>query len=96
MEELLHMAMQKYRDALCATQWQTNLTTSSLQDISKFDGQDCMKLEDLLMDIETTTDILKESQACLAGAESHSLTLTLIHRHSKQKNAGMRWRTYSV
>ena len=54
-----------------------NLTTSLLQDIPTFDGQDTAKLEDWLSDIEMAADILKESQAHLAKAKSCSLTHTL-------------------
>ena len=71
--------MQKYTNTLCTTQWQMNLTTSLLQDIPTFDGWDTTKLEDWLSDIEMATDILKESWAYLAEAQSSILTHTLIH-----------------
>ena len=32
-QEHIHTAMQQYTDTLCTTQWQTNLTTSLLEDI---------------------------------------------------------------
>ena len=51
--------MQQYTETLCATQQQMNLTTSILQDIPTFDGQDATKLEDWLSDIEAAVDILK-------------------------------------
>ena len=79
MEEPLHMAMQKYTDALCTTNEQTNLTTSLFQDISTFDGWDFMKFGDWLTDLKTATDILKKSQSCLAETESCSLTHILTH-----------------
>ena len=49
-----------------------------LQDIPKCDGQDSSELEDWFMDIETTTDILTESQTCLAKAKSYGLIHTFI------------------
>ena len=70
--------MQAYIDTLHATQRKSNLTTTMSQDIPTFDGQDSSKLQDLFMDIKTTTDILTESQACLAEAKSHGLIHTLI------------------
>ena len=39
--------MQKYTDIICATQQQTNLSTSLLQDIPTFDGLDTTELEGL-------------------------------------------------
>ena len=45
-----------------------------LQDIPMFNGQDSLKLEDWLMDLETTTDILTESHTHLVEAKSDSLT----------------------
>ena len=69
MEDPLHTAMQKYTDTLCATQWQRNHTMSLLKDISTFDGWDSTKLEGWLTNLETATDILKESQASLAEAK---------------------------
>ena len=65
-------------DTLHATQRESNLTRTMLQNIPTFDGQDSSKLGDWFMDIETTTDVLKESHTCLSEAKSHSLTLMLI------------------
>ena len=56
---------------------ESNLTMTMLQDIPTCDGQDSSKLEDWLMDIETTTDILTENHTCLAKTKSHGLTCTL-------------------
>ena len=56
-EEPMHITMQTYTDTLHATLREVNLTTSLLQDIPTFDGQDFSKLEDWLMDVETTADI---------------------------------------
>ena len=50
--------MQQYTDNLCATQQQTNLITSLLQDIMMSDSQDTSKLEDWLSNTETAADIL--------------------------------------
>ena len=44
--EPIHTAMQQYTDILCVMQWQKNLTTSLLQDITMFNGHDISKLED--------------------------------------------------
>ena len=87
-EESLHTAMQKNTDTLCTPQWQTNLTTSLLQDIPTFDGWDTTKLEGWLSDTEMAADILKESQAWLADAKSCYLTCTLI---CKALQAGKCW-----
>ena len=80
LEEPLHTAMQKCTDTLYTTQWQTNLTTSLLQDTSTFDGQDSTKLEDWLTNLKMASDILKESSACLAETKSHSLAYTFIQK----------------
>ena len=86
--------MQKYTDTLCTTV--TNLTTSLLQDILTFDGQDTMTLKDWLSDIETAAEILKESWAHLAEAKSCGLTHTLIFNHSKPGSAGMTLGIYFI
>ena len=52
--------MQAYTDILCTTQREATLTTFLLQDIPMFDGQDSSKLEDWLMELETSADILTE------------------------------------
>ena len=78
-EEPVHKTMQVYTDTLCATQRESNLTTTMLQDIPAFDGQDSSKLEAQSMNIETAADILTESCACLAEANSHGLTHMLNH-----------------
>ena len=59
-----------------------------LQDIPTFEGQDPSKLENWLMDIETTSDILTESHTHLAEAKSCSLTCTFIHEATQ---TGMFW-----
>ena len=71
--------MQAYMDTLHATQRESNLTTTMLQDIPTFDGLDSSKLEDWFMDIETTNDSLPKSCICLAKAKLHGLIHNLIH-----------------
>ena len=68
-EEPVHKAMQAYTDTLHATQREFNLTTTMLQDIPTFDGQDSSKSEDWFMNIYTTTAILTESCTHLAKAK---------------------------
>ena len=70
--------IQAYRDTLHATQREENLTTSLLQDIPTFHGQDSSKLEDWLTDLETATEILTKSDKHLAEAKSHGLACTVI------------------
>ena len=55
-----------------------NLTNSLLQDIAVFNENDSTKLEDWLMDIETTADLTNESWAKLAKAKSRGLTHILV------------------
>ena len=74
----MHKTMQVYKDTLHATQRESNLTTTMFQDNPTFDEQDSSKLEDWLIDIENTADILTESYTCLAEAKSYSPTCTLI------------------
>ena len=76
-EEPVYKTMQAYTDTLHATQRESNITTTMLQDIPTFDGQDSSKLEDWFMDIATTADILIESHMCLAEAKS-----TYPHPHA--------------
>ena len=45
-EEPVHKTMQAYMDILCATQRESNLTMTMLQNIPTFNGQDSLKLED--------------------------------------------------
>ena len=73
-----------HMDTLYATQRESNLTTTMLQDIPTFDGQDS-KLEDWLIDIETAGDILTESHTHLAKAESCGLTHTCNHKASQKE-----------
>ena len=51
----------QYSNILCTTQKQTNLTNSLLQDITVFNKYDSTKLEEWLMDIETSADLSNES-----------------------------------
>ena len=79
----MHKTMQVYMDPLHATQRESNLTMTMLQDIPTFDGQDSSKLEDWLMDKETAAEILTESHTHLPEAKSHGLSHTLIHEATK-------------
>ena len=56
----------KHTHTPCMPHREVNFTKSLLQDIPLFDGQDSLKLEDRLMDLETATDILTENHTCLA------------------------------
>ena len=77
-EEPVHKTMQAYTDP-CRQHRKSNLTTTMLHDIPTFDGKYFSKLEDWLMDMETTADILTESHTHLAKNKSYGLTHTLIH-----------------
>ena len=61
-----------------ACNWEATLTTTMLQDIPMFNGQQSSKLEDWFMDIKTIIDILRESHTHLAEAKSCGLICTLI------------------
>ena len=78
-KEPMHKTMQGYTDTLQAIKREAHLTTTLLQNIPTFNGQESSNIEDRFIDIETTTDILTQSCTCLADAKSHSLTCTLIH-----------------
>ena len=87
-EEPVHKTMQTYTDNLHTTQRESNLSTTMVQDIHTFDGQDSSKLEDWFMDIETAADFLKESYMHLAEAKSCGLIHMLI---CKGTEAGKCW-----
>ena len=70
--------MLQYTNTLCTTQKLTNLTNSLLQDIAIFNEHNSTKLEDCIMDLETTADLTNESQAILAKAKLRGLTHTLV------------------
>ena len=74
----LEEVLKHHTDTLCSAHKQTNFTTSLLQDISIFTGQDTTLLEDWLVDIKTVADLTLESQTKLAQAKSIALTHTLI------------------
>ena len=59
--ELFRGVIHKYINTLCTTQKQTNLANSLLQDIAFFNEYNSTKLEECLMDIETTADLTNES-----------------------------------
>ena len=68
----------QYKNTLCTTQKQIKLTNSLLQVIAVFNEYDSTKLKEWLMDIETATDLINESQAKLAKVKSRGLTHTLV------------------
>ena len=72
---------------------QTNLTNSSLQDISVFNEYDSTKLEDWIMDIEIAADLTSESQAKLSKAKSRGLTHTLV---TEAINSNKSWEEIKV
>ena len=65
-------------DILCSAQKQTNFTTTLIQDITIFNGNNAKQLEDWLVDIETAADLSAESRTKLSQAKSRGLTHTLI------------------
>ena len=67
----------QYTNTLCTTQKQTTLINSLLQDIAVFNEYHSTKLEDWLMDIETT-DLTNESQAKLGKAKLRGLMHALV------------------
>ena len=66
----VHKIMQAYMDTLGTLQRESKLTTTVLQDIPTFDGQDSSKLKYWFMDKETAADILIESCTHLVEAKS--------------------------
>ena len=70
--------LDRYTKTLCAVQKKTSLESSLLQDIPILNGQDSSQLEDWLMDIETASELTKESRTKLAQAKSRGLVRTLI------------------
>ena len=77
--EPVHQTMPPHMDTLCATQRESNLTMTMLQDIPTFDGQDSLKLKDWFLGIETSVGLLIEGHTCLAKAKWHGLFCTLIY-----------------
>ena len=78
-EEPVHKTMEAYMDTLCTTQRESNLSTTMIQDIPTFDGQDSSHLEDWFIDIETIADILTEMTlqqyaSLLKALEMHPLS----------------------
>ena len=88
--EPLREKMWQYTNTLCATQKQSSLNNSLLQDISVFNEHDSTKLEEWLTDIETAADLTNESRAKLAKAKLRALTCTLITEAINLENLGMK------
>ena len=62
----------------CSAQKQTTCGNTLIQDIPTFNGSDSTQLDDWLLDIETTANLIDESRIKLAQAKSKDLTCTLI------------------
>ena len=65
-------------ETLCSAQKQTTFANTLIQDIPTFNGSDSTQLDDWLIDIETTANLMDESRTKLAQAKSKGLTCTLI------------------
>ena len=77
-------------DTLHAYQRESNLTTTMLQDIPTFDGQDSSKLDDWFMDIETAADIWRESHNTWMRPNHMASLAYSFAKRPKQGNAGMK------
>ena len=67
--ESLNDVLKQYTDTLCSAQKQTNLTNTLIQDITIFNGNDSMQLEEWLVDIETAANLSAESRTKLVQAK---------------------------
>ena len=76
--EPIEEVLDKYIDTLCNAQKKTSLESSLLQDIPTLNGQDSSQLDDWLTDIETASDLTRDSRTKLAQAKSKGLVRTLI------------------
>ena len=63
--EPLNDVLQQYMETLCSAQKQTNFAKTLIQDIPIYNGNDSTKLEDWLVDIETTANLTAESMTKL-------------------------------
>ena len=70
--------LDRYTKTLCTVQKKTSLESTLLQDIPILNGQDSSQLKDWLTDIETASELTKESRTKLAQAKSRGLVRTLI------------------
>ena len=86
--ESLDEVLQQYTETLCTAQMRTIFSSTLLQDITIFNGNDSSQLEDWLIDIETATDLTGESRTKLAQAKSKGLTHMLI---SEALNSDKSW-----
>ena len=71
--EPLDDVLQQYTETLCTAQKKTSFVNTLLQDITIFNGNDSSQLEDWLIDIETASDLTRESRTKLAQAKSKGL-----------------------
>ena len=76
--EPLDEVLQQYMETLCTAKKQTTFVNTLIQNISTFNGSDLTRLEDWLIDIETTANLTDESRSKLAQAKSKGLIFTLI------------------
>ena len=76
--EPLDEVLQQYTESVCTAEKKTTFTSTLLQDITIFNGNDSTQLEDWLIYIETTANLTSESRTKLAQAKSKGLTHTLI------------------
>ena len=74
----LDEVLQQYMEILCSAQKQTTFANTLIQDIPTFNGSDSIQLEDWLIDIEATADMIVKSRTKLAQAKSKGLACTLI------------------
>ena len=74
----LDEVLQQYTDTLCTAQKKTSLVNTLLQDITIFNGNNSSQLEDLFIDMETTSDLTSQNRTKLAQAKSKGLICTLI------------------
>ena len=70
--------LNKYTDTLCNAQKKMSFVNSLLQVITVVNRKDASKLEDLLTDIEATSDLTGKSRTKLTQAKSKGLIRTLI------------------
>ena len=76
--EPLHDILQQYTETLCTLQKKTTFVNTLLQDITIFNDSDSSQLEDWLTNVETTTNLTRESRTKLAQAKIKGLTHSLI------------------
>ena len=76
--EPLDEVLQQYTETLCTAQKKTTFTSTLLQDITIFNGNDSTQLEAWLLNIETATNLTNECRTKLEQAKSKGLTQMLL------------------